>query len=56
MESNAFRLAWYNEMKDRVPHGEPYVYWDESWQDYYVEVDMQEDIFVEVSKELGWMV
>ena len=56
MTSNTFNIQWYNEIKDRVPHGEPYVYWDEVWQNYFVEVDVQEDIFVKVSKELGWMV
>lgn len=55
MTSNAINIQWYNEIKDRVPHGEPYIYKDEHWGMEFVEVDVQEDIFLEVSRELGWI-
>ena len=55
MVNYAITLAHYNEIKDRVPHGEPYIYREEGWQMDYAEVNVQEDIFIEVSHKLGWM-
>ena len=55
MTSYAIPLEWYNEIKDRVPHGEPYFYEDKAFGRTGVEVDVDEDIFNQVSKELGWM-
>lgn len=55
MTNYAITLAHYNEIKDRVPHGEPYHYKDEFYGTPCVEVDVNEDIFIEVSTKLGWM-
>jgi hypothetical protein len=55
MTTYTINIQWYNEIKDRVPHGEPYIYREEDWQMDYAEVDVQEDIFIEVSRKLGWM-
>lgn len=55
MTTYTFNEQWYNEIKDRVPHGEPYFFKEAGWQLNYVEVDVQEDIFIKVSTELGWM-
>lgn len=55
MTTYTVNIQWYNEIKDRVPHGEPYIYREEGWQMDYAEVDVQEDIFLEVSRKLGWI-
>ena len=55
MTTYTINIHWYDEIKDRVPHGEPYIYREEGWQMDYAEVDVQEDIFIEVSRKLGWM-
>ena len=55
MTTYTINIHWYNEIKDRVPHGEPHIYREEGWQMDYTEVDVQEDIFIEVSRKLGWM-
>ncbi len=47
---------WFNEIKDIVPHANPYIYTEEGWHDNKVEVDiLDEDLFIAVSKEKGWM-
>lgn len=55
MVNYAITLAHYNEIKDRVPHGEPEHYLDPVFKIPCVEVDVNEDIFIEVSTKLGWM-
>ena len=47
---------WFNEIKDIVPHANPYVHTEEGWHENFVEVDiLNEDLFISVSKKLGWM-
>lgn len=55
MATYIINIQWYNEIKDRVPHGEPYIYKEEGWHLEHVEVDVQEDIFLDVSRKLGWI-
>ena len=55
LSSHAFSAKWYNEIKDRVPHGEPFYYVDKFYNHLAVEVDVNGEIFREVSTELGWM-
>ena len=55
MTTYTINEKWYNEIKDRVPHGEPHFFTEEGWQLMFVEVDVQEDIFLEVSAKLGWI-
>lgn len=54
LASHAFSAKWYNEIKDRVPHGEPF-YYVNHFKRLAVEVDVNEEIFRKVSTELGWM-
>ena len=52
----AINEKWYNEIKDIVPHGEPFFYEEEGWSLKFVEVDIyDETLFIETSKKLGWM-
>ena len=44
---------WFNEIKDRVPYANDYHYVEYGLD--MVEVDVHEEMFLEVSKELGWM-
>ena len=55
LASNALSAKWYNEIKDRVPHGEPFYYVDPFFKHLAVEVDINEELFNKVSTELGWM-
>ena len=43
------RKEWFKDIKNRVEHANEYEY------DNMVEVDVNEEQFIEVSKELGWM-
>jgi hypothetical protein len=55
MATYTINIHWYEEIKNRVPHGAPYIYTEPGWAMDFVEVEVQEDIFLEVSKKLGWM-
>ena len=47
---------WYNDIKDVIPHGEPFPYEMEGWYIKFVEVDIyDEEKFIELSKQLGYM-
>lgn len=52
----AINEHWYNDIKNRVPHGEPFFYEMEGWHMGFVEVDIyDEELFETVSKELGYV-
>ena len=53
MISVAIRVEWFNEIKASVPHADPYFYTECGIN--YVEVDVDEQLFEAVSKEMGWM-
>ena len=53
MISVAIRVEWFNEIKASVPHADPYFYTEHGTD--YVEVDVDEQLFRAVSKEMGWM-
>ena len=55
MISVAISERWFNEIKDRVPHGEPFHYTCSLYNQPAVEVDVDEEAFNRVSKEKGWM-
>lgn len=55
LTSHSLSAKWYNEIKDRVPHGIPFYYIDTVYNRLAVEVDMNEQLFNAVSAELGWM-
>lgn len=56
MFSYAIPEYWYNDIKDIVPHGEPYFYEGGGIVNkIWVEVDVDEETFIKVSKERGWM-
>lgn len=55
MASHAISAKWYNEIKDKVPHGEPYYYISPCYKKLAVEVDVNEDFFKVVSTALGWL-
>lgn len=47
---------WFNEIKNEVPHANPFTYKEEGWHDNKVELDiLDEDLFIAVSTEKGWM-
>lgn len=48
---------WFMEIKDRVPHSIPYAYInDETGHEVLeVEVDVEEETFIKVSKTTKWM-
>lgn len=55
MASYSIRKDWYNEIKDLVPTANPYFITDGAYAGE-VEVDiLDEEKFLEVSKELGWL-
>ena len=48
--------AWFDEIKDRVPHENPCTYKNPVWGTEMVEVDiLDKQQFIKVSRELGWM-
>lgn len=49
MTSYTIRKEWYEDIKNRVEHANEYEY------NNMIEVDVNENEFIEVSKELGWM-
>ena len=49
MTNYTINLNWFNEIKHLVPNANAYHY------DNMVEVDVDEEAFIRVSKELGWM-
>ena len=53
MVTYTFRKEWYNEIKDRVTIANPYFYVENGKE--YVEADVNEKEFEEVSRELGWI-
>lgn len=53
MISVTIRAEWFNEIKASVPHADPYFYTERGTD--YVEVDVDEQLFEAVSKEMGWM-
>lgn len=55
MASHAVPAQWYNEIKDKVPHGEPYYYISPCYKKLAVEVDVNEHFFNIVSTKLGWL-
>jgi hypothetical protein len=54
MTNVAIPTEWYNEIKDLVKMENAYFYDDKVWGKG-VEVDVDEEEFNRVSKELGWM-
>jgi hypothetical protein len=48
-------VYWYDDVKDKVSHGEPYYITEGSFKGK-VEVEVDYTVFVEVSTERGWMV
>ena len=54
MTSVAINTEWYNEIKGLVKMENEYFYDSEIWGKG-VEVDVDEEEFNKVSKELGWM-
>ena len=46
---------WYNQIKGLVKMENEYFEYNEVYGDYEVEVDVDEEEFIKVSKELGWM-
>ena len=55
MANHAINVQWYNDIKDKVPHGDPYYYVHECYKDLCVEVDVNECFFNIVSAQLGWL-
>lgn len=58
MKSYAMNRKWYEEIKDRVKTENPYFYTDEYsffLEKEMVEVDVDEEEFIKVSEELGWI-
>jgi hypothetical protein len=53
MKSYTIRKEWYEEIKNEVANADPYYYIENGTE--YVEVDLDEEEFYRVSKELGWM-
>jgi hypothetical protein len=51
----AISEKWFNEIKNEVPHGEPFRYTCSIYNHPAVEVDVDEEAFEKVSKEKGWM-
>lgn len=57
MKSYAMNKKWYEEIKNKVTTENPYFY-TETWgseEREMVEVDVNEEEFEAVSKELGWI-
>lgn len=54
MISVAINKNWFEEIKASVPHKDPYFYNDLTFGEM-VEVDVDEMLFNEVSKIMGWM-
>lgn len=54
MTTIAIRREWFEEVKNLVNYNDPYFYEDRGTQ--MVELDVNEEQFNEVSKELGWMI
>lgn len=54
MTSVAIRKEWYDEIKGLVATENAYFYDDRVWGEM-VEVDVDEEQFNKVSRELGWM-
>lgn len=54
MTSVAINREWFNEIKSMVEYKDEYYYTDASNR-AMVEVDVNEEQFNKVSKELGWM-
>lgn len=49
---------WYDEIKTLIKTQDPYFFtetWPSGWVRNSVEVDVEEEEFRRVSKELGWM-
>jgi hypothetical protein len=55
MASHAIPAQWYNEIKNKVPHGDPYYYISPCYNKLAVEVDVNEHFFNIVSTQLGWL-
>ena len=45
---------WFNDVKDSIPYENPYFY-NEKPFGKMVEVDVDEEAFINASKEKGWM-
>ena len=56
MKSYAMRKEYYEAIKERVTTANPYFYTDEYGSDTreMVEVDVNEEEFEAISKEMGW--
>lgn len=57
MKSYALRKEYYEAIKDRVATANPYFYTDEYGSDTreMVEVDIDEEAYIIVATEFGWM-
>ena len=53
MISVTIREEWFYEIKASVPHADPYFYTENGIN--YVEVDVDEQLFEAISKDMGWM-
>lgn len=53
MTCMTIRKEWFEDIKVSVAYNDPYFYFENGTE--YVEVDVDEDAFINVSSELGWM-
>ena len=57
MKCYTINKQWFEEIKNRVPHGNVYIYSQTlgSSEIEFVEADFDDELFIAVSTELGWM-
>ena len=55
MVSCSISRKWYEEIKDLVKTENPFFFQDKIYGREAVEVDVDEEAFIRVSKKLGWM-
>lgn len=53
MTNYSINYKWYTEIANEVKHGIPFAYTEHN--EMYVEVEVEEENFIKVSKEKGWM-
>lgn len=53
MTSISINKQWFEEVKNSISYNDPYFYTENGRE--YVEVDVNESQFNEISRELGWM-
>ena len=57
MKCYTINRQWFEEIKNRVPHNNAYIYSQTlgSSEIEFVEADFDDELFITVSTELGWM-